>query len=95
MDKKLSKELLALRKKIDAADRDLIAALSARFKVVERVGKLKVTHGLPIVQKARWAELVEDRVKQANHKNVGEEFTRAVLKLIHKEAVRIQKRKSS
>jgi chorismate mutase len=86
----LKTKLQALRKQIDAADRSLLSALGARFRAVEKVGTLKHAHGLPLYQKARWEEVVEDRVKTANKVNVNEKFTRDFLKLIHKEALRIQ-----
>jgi chorismate mutase len=87
---KLAEQLLACRKKIDAADRALLAALSARFKAVEKVGKLKHAHGLPLYQKARWQEVVENRVQIAHQVKVDEQFTRKFLRLIHQEAIRIQ-----
>ena len=76
----LATQLQACRKKIDAADRALLSALGARFKAVEKVGVLKHAHGLPLYQKARWEEVVEDRVKTARKVSVDEKFTRDFLK---------------
>ena len=61
----LTRKLLALRKKIDSADLALLKALSARFRAVEKVGALKHAQGLPLYQKARWAEVVENRIHTA------------------------------
>jgi len=86
----VSTKLNALRKEIDAADQALLAALGTRFKSVKKVGSIKRANDLPVVQKNRWQEVVEDRLKRAKKLGVSEEFTRSLLKLIHKEAVRIQ-----
>ena len=87
----LEKTLASMRVKIDAADLQLLNALGDRFKAVEKVGKVKNQHGLPLYQKARWEAVVEDRLKKAKRFKVSEDFTRKLLKLIHQEAIRIQK----
>lgn len=97
MSKKLpanaQKKFNEFRKEIDQADHELIKTLARRFRTVEKVGKLKREHELPIYQRARWAEVVEDRVKNAKKNKIGEAFMRSLLKLIHKEAVRVQRGK--
>jgi chorismate mutase/prephenate dehydrogenase len=90
---KLAKSLQACRKKIDAADEALLKALGARFKAVTQVGILKNAHGLPLYQKARWEEVVKHRLERAATHAVHGDFTKSLLKLIHKEAIRIQKNK--
>ena len=79
------------RAEIDQADQALFQALGARFKAVEKVGKIKKKHQMPLYQKARWQEVVEERLKLAKKNKVDEFFTRSLLKLIHREAIRIQK----
>ena len=80
------------RRTIDNADRALFSALSHRFKAVEKVGKIKHKNAMPLYQKARWQEVVKDRIEQATALKVDARFTRALLALIHKEAIRIQKK---
>ena len=91
MSKNTDQKLKRLRKKIDSADQKLLKALSQRFAAVERVGKLKKERKMPIVQKARWKELLVDRVKRAKKLGVSESFIRSVFKLIHLEAIRLQR----
>ena len=92
--KKDLKSLQGLRKKIDSADRKLFAALSQRMKAVEQVGKIKKTHDMPLYQKARWQEVVDNRLGQAKDLNIDAKFTLAFLNLIHKESIRIQKKEN-
>lgn len=88
-----NRSLKRLRTRIDRADRALLEALSARFRAVLEVGELKRELGLPVVQKNRWLELMEDRLRQANRLELSKDFIQAVFKLIHKEAIRLQSRK--
>jgi chorismate mutase len=90
---KTDRELKRLRKKIDQADKALVQAFAKRFDAVEKVGKLKKKQNLPVVQKARWKELLADRVKRAKRLGVSEEFIKKVFGAIHLEAIRIQKRR--
>ena len=87
----LKKAFKKFRTEIDSADRMILNSFARRFKDVNQVGKIKHALDLPIYQKARWDEVVLDRVKMAKRAKVDEAFTRALLKLIHKEAIRIQK----
>jgi chorismate mutase len=93
MKKKTDQQLKRLRKKIDQADKDLIKAFSMRFDAVEKIGKLKKKQKLPVVQKARWKELITDRVKRAKRLGVSEAFIKTVFNAVHAEAIRIQKRR--
>ena len=90
-NEKFTSKLEALRLEIDSADRLLIQVLKHRFQAVKKVGTLKVAHELPLFQKERWNRLVEDRLKQAGRAKVDGDFMRSLLKLIHKEAMRIQR----
>lgn len=89
----MSKKLNLLRKKIDRADHALLKAFGARFKAIKEVGILKKKLKMPIVQHARWHHVVKDRLKKAKKLKLSPSFTKAVYKLIHDEAIRIQKRK--
>ncbi len=91
-----AKDKLALakcREIIDEADKVLLQALGSRFKAVEQVGKIKHRNQMPLFQKARWEEVVENRLKLAKKQKVNPDFTKSLLKLIHREAIRIQKGK--
>jgi chorismate mutase len=85
-----SRELAALRVRIDRADRRLFAALADRFGAVERIGAIKRREGLPVLQKRRWQELRRDRLRRARALGLGGGFAAELLELIHREALRAQ-----
>jgi chorismate mutase len=85
------KKLKKLRKKIDRADRMLMKALGARLATVERIGRIKIAEGMPLLQKARWSEVMAERLKIAGRVGLEADFTHALYGLIHKEALRIQR----
>lgn len=87
----LEKKLSDLREEVDSLDQLLLATLKTRFKIVSQIGLLKGKLGLPFYQKARWNSILEDRVKKAEKMKIKSDFTRSLLKLIHKESIRIQK----
>lgn len=91
--KLLAKKLNALRIEIDSADKLMIDILKHRFQAVEKVGKLKVASGMPLQQKARWDEVVKDRLERAAKAKLGDAFMLSLLRIIHKEAIRIQRSK--
>lgn len=88
---KIEKKLQELREEIDSIDRLLLAALKTRFKIVIKIAGLKNKIGLPFYQKKRWEAILEDRVVRGQKMNLSPGFTRALLKLIHKESIRLQK----
>jgi chorismate mutase len=85
------KELRKLRTQINAQDRQLLLILKKRFQIVKKVALLKKKHNLPVLQKARWKTIIEDRVKLGLTFKIDPGFTTMLMKLIHKESVRYQK----
>lgn len=89
---KFEKEFTALRKKIDAADRALLSTMAKRFEIVKKIGFVKQKMGAPIYQKSRWQALARDRVRHARKLGINKDFAHALYQLIHKEALRIQRK---
>ena len=52
-------DLIALRTKIDAVDRELVALFCRRMELSEQVAVYKQEHGLPVLDKGREAELLQ------------------------------------
>ncbi|MBO4573329.1 MAG: chorismate mutase [Clostridia bacterium] len=52
-------DIKALRKKIDEIDAQLVKAFTDRIAVCEEIGKIKKEKGMPIVDEAREAEIIE------------------------------------
>ena len=84
-------ELKRLRDLINKQDKLLLQTLKKRFQIVKQVAMLKKKHNLPILQKARWKTIIEDRIKQGEAMKIDAGFTSMLMKLIHKESVRYQK----
>lgn len=86
-------KLTRLRKKIDQADKELLKALSGRMKTVLEIANYKRQHELPIVQKGRWKQLMRDRKDLAERLNLHDQFTKDLFALIHREALRLQRKR--
>ena len=52
-------DLLALRERIDALDRELLALLNRRMQVVVQVGELKKSEGTPVFRPEREAQVID------------------------------------
>jgi chorismate mutase len=89
MDKS-QKKLERLRKEIDGLDKNLLQTLRKRFKIVEKISKIKKKLKLPAHQKARWEEMLKERVARGISLKLDKGFTQSLFKLIHKESKRIQ-----
>lgn len=84
------KELKSLREEIDGLDKIILVTLKQRFKLVEKVAKIKLRMNLPLHQKARWESMLESRLKLARSLKLDEPFISSLFKAIHKESKRIQ-----
>lgn len=87
---KVASRLKALRSRVDEADRAILAALGVRFKAVARIGKLKISHGMPLLQATRWEEVMKERVKRGARKGFDPAFVTSLYELIHVEALKTQ-----
>ena len=85
-----------LRGKIDKLDGRLILLLKQRFQIVEQIGALKKELGIPIFQKSRWTQLIQDRIKLTTQpdgtKRISSLFIRDLFTLIHSESLDLQKK---
>ena len=87
------REISVLRRRIDRADLALLKAFSERFSAVEKLGRIKKKLKLPAKQKARWKEVMKDRLRRGARLGVAGPFINSIYKIIHKEAIRIQTRR--
>ncbi len=90
LNPKAEKELERLRIEINECDRLLILTLRNRFKIVKKIAMLKKKNNFPIYQKTRWKVIIENRIKMGERYKLNTDFTSAIMKLIHKESIRIQ-----
>jgi chorismate mutase len=85
-----TENLATLRKQIDEIDVNLIELLAKRMRVSREIGQYKKEHDMPVLQAARYDEIISKRVAQATAMEMSEEFMKAILETIHTESVRQQ-----
>ncbi len=90
-DKVISTDaLVELRRRIDRIDGSLLELLSRRMEIARAIGQYKKDNGMPILQAARYDEILEKRVAEAVPMGLGASFTKAILQEIHQESVQQQ-----
>lgn len=79
-----------LRRRIDSIDDSLLDLLAKRMEVSREIGRYKREHSLPVVQTARYKDLMERRVADGARLDLSPDFVKAILAVIHEESVRQQ-----
>lgn len=85
-----TESLSELRAEIDKLDDRLLELLAHRMRVSREIGQYKKEHAMPVLQAARYEELLARRAAQAVELGMDREFMRSVLQAIHEESVRQQ-----
>ncbi len=81
-----------LRGQIDHLDAELLAVLSRRMSVAEKIGMIKKENNVTILQTSRWGEILEKVKRQSQLLNLSEEFLGKILEAIHVESIKRQDR---
>jgi chorismate mutase len=84
-------ELEELRNRIDSCDHDLLVTLVNRMMVSEKIGKYKKKKKMSVVQKSRYNEVLESRLREGKGIGLSEEFVEGLFKFIHQESVNRQR----
>lgn len=85
-----TENLTLLRQQIDEADNELLEILNKRMRISREIGQYKKEHSMPVVQPARYDNILSNRIKLAQEMGMAPEFMKAVLESIHGESVRQQ-----
>jgi len=80
-------DLKKLRKKIDQIDKEIVRHLSRRFKITEKVGKLKFKKNLPLRDLKRERELLKKRKDWAKKYRLSPFLIDKIFHLIIKEVL--------
>ena len=83
-------ELSLLRQQIDDCDHELLAVLTRRMSVSREIGRYKRAHNLRVVQPARYQDMINARLEEADSLGLSSSFTQLVMQTIHEESVRQQ-----
>ena len=76
-----------LREKIDEADDSIIAALSQRMRIVDKIGQYKQKNHVSILQPERWNEIIASRVAAGVSRNLSKNFILNLYRCIHEESI--------
>lgn len=85
-----SEKIIPLRKDIDELDRELLKILKRRFKVVQKVWKLKKEYNIKPLDEARWQEVIKNIRNKAEDEKINPDFIEDLWNLIHKEALKLE-----
>lgn len=83
-------ELALLRQQIDDCDHELLAVLARRMSVSREIGRFKKTQNLRIVQPARYQDMINARLSEADSLGLSQGFVERIIQAIHEESVRQQ-----
>lgn len=83
-------ELESLRATIDSCDEQILEALSKRMDTSRRIGAIKKTNNVAILQMDRWEKLVAGAVEKGKRLGLSAEFVKSLFADIHDASVKAQ-----
>ena len=89
-DAPLAGDIPALRARIDAIDREMIALLANRQDITDEIGRYKKSNDLPLLQSGRYSQIIADRAKLAREIGLDPDYVTALMETIHDESIRRQ-----
>lgn len=87
-----TKELGVLRAQIDVIDNQLIEILGKRMKVADKIGELKKTKNVAVLQNSRWNEILGKMILEGEQRGLSEEFVLRMFKAYIRNLLIIQGR---
>ena len=84
-------ELASLRGKIDGVDESLVALLSKRLECAEKIGSIKKSHTLPVLDTKREKTLKEKRLALVHKHGIDPDLVDGIFELIIEKSKKIQK----
>ena len=84
--------LNTLRTQIDVVDHQLIEMLGKRMQVADKIGTLKKSKNVAILQTKRWNEILGKMILEGESQNLSEEFVLKIFKAIHQESINHQEK---
>jgi chorismate mutase len=88
--KDVAEEIAEIRQKVETLDDRMFEILSERMKMSERVGELKRTNNITILQQAHWTRVINSRLEGAQDFGLTKKFVRQLMDAIHQESIRHQ-----
>lgn len=78
-----TESLTLLRQQIDEIDKELLEAMGKRMRISREIGQYKKEHGMPVLQKKRYDDLLNTRTKRAQDIGMNKEFMKYFYQVIH------------
>ena len=82
--------LQLLREQIDIIDDELLALLSHRMKIADKIGRYKKDNDITIFQKKRWSDIFQNAIDKKEDLGLSEEFILKYLDAVHLESINHQ-----
>lgn len=79
-------ELQVLRQKINSIDEELLFLLSKRFSIVKKIGNYKKNNGVPVVDKIREKNIIENLSIKATAYKISKKCVKSIWNIIFKES---------
>lgn len=89
-EKNIDSLLQKLRGEIDSLDQNVFDLLAKRMQISEEIGVLKKENNIPILQVARWNEILEQAIEKGKQIGLNSEFVYNYLAAIHIESINRQ-----
>ena len=86
----MDKDLSSLRSEIDQLDEQLWEIIGKRVDVARQIGDWKRVHGAPVLQPARYQQVLDQALVWGTEKGLSEDVIREVMEALHKESVRVE-----
>jgi chorismate mutase len=83
--------LTGWRKEIDMIDDQIISLLAKRISIVKKIGKYKMSHQIPPLDKKRWDQLLESLIAKGERLHLDKSFIKKLYTTIHTHTVSVQK----
>ena len=84
------RELASLRHEIDQLDEQLWEIIGRRVDVARQIGDWKRVHGAPVLQPARYQQVLDQALVWGTENGLSEDVIREVMEALHKESVRVE-----
>ena len=84
------RELASLRHEIDQLDEQLWEIIGRRVDVARQIGDWKRVHGAPVLQPARYQQVLDQALVWGAEKGLSEDVIREVMEALHKDSVRVE-----
>ena len=84
------RELASLRHEIDQLDEQLWEIIGRRVDVARQIGDWKRVHGAPVLQPARYQQVLDQSLVWGAEKGLSEDVIREVMEALHKDSVRVE-----